>query len=60
MKKTFYLLFVIMLCGILLLTGCGKGDSNKSASPGDTSGNKTESENKEGAGGLSPYRNNFV
>ncbi|MCM3042068.1 ABC transporter substrate-binding protein [Paenibacillus motobuensis] len=60
MKKTLHLLFVIMLCGIVVLTGCGKGDSNKSASPGDTSGNKTEAGNKEGASALSPYKITMV
>ncbi|HEY4391922.1 MAG TPA: ABC transporter substrate-binding protein, partial [Paenibacillus sp.] len=60
MKKKFHLLFVIMLCGILVLTGCGKGDSNKSANPGDTSGNKAETGNKEGASALSPYKITMV
>ncbi|MED5018589.1 ABC transporter substrate-binding protein [Paenibacillus chibensis] len=56
MKKAYHLVLMIMLCGMLALTGCGKGDSGKAAEPGASSGNaegKSES-------ALKPYKITLV
>ncbi|GGG03363.1 ABC transporter substrate-binding protein [Paenibacillus aceti] len=60
MKKKVHLLFIVMLCGMLVLTACGKGNSNKPSDSGNTSGNTAESGNQEGNSKLSPYKITMV
>ncbi|WP_235440008.1 ABC transporter substrate-binding protein [Paenibacillus sp. DMB20] len=53
MKRSYQALLIIMLCGMLALTGCGKGD------PGKATGTASGTTGKE-SGGLSPYKITLV
>ncbi|WP_260982104.1 extracellular solute-binding protein [Paenibacillus sp. 32O-W] len=52
MKKTYHLVWMIMLCGMLALTGCAKGEAGKTTDSGTTPATKT--------GGTSPYKITLV
>ncbi|MEC0242518.1 ABC transporter substrate-binding protein [Paenibacillus dokdonensis] len=59
MKKAHQLVFLIMLCGMLALTGCGKGDSGKTADNGSTPGSNSAT-GKDSDSSLSPYKITLV
>ncbi|WP_136605175.1 ABC transporter substrate-binding protein [Paenibacillus dokdonensis] len=62
MKKAHQLVLLIMLCGMLALTGCGKGDSGKAADSGTTPGKNaaTGEKGKDSDSSLSPYKITLV
>ncbi|GIP26822.1 ABC transporter substrate-binding protein [Paenibacillus sp. J23TS9] len=57
MKKAHQLVFLIMLCGMLALTGCAKGDSGKTA---DSKNSATGEKGKDSDSSLSPYKITLV